>query len=257
MRLREELEDLVPQGLVNETALVMYSGGLDSFLTAIELIHSGYNVKLISFNNGSMIGIDRVFGQAKRLINVYGEARVEHVGVYPVTAYKSRLSEHIKYSSPVELINKYPNIPYYQLECLCCHTAMYISAIAYCKSHGITTLAEGARISQGFIVEVPEMLEVYTSICNKHGIKLELPVLNIPSDEERALELSHYNFIPKTFEPQCTLGLPLRSKLSQCEIDQLVTYFNEQLYEIVEEGITSLIPILRMTRPRLSMNGFI
>lgn len=233
----------------SKTALVMYSGGLDSFLTTIKLIYCGYDVRLISFDNGSTIGMERVFFEAQKLIDTYGEKRVKHVGVYSIWGWKHRLSEHFKYSNPSKLMSKYPNIPYYQLECLCCHTAMYVYAIAYCKSHNISVLAEGARVSQGFIVEVPKMLDVYKNICTKNNIELLLPVLDIPDDNERALELEGYGFVPKTYEPQCTLGLPLKHVLTDVELLDLVNYFNDNLLEIVYNGIERMEPILKIVSP--------
>ena len=235
--------------LVNKEALVLFSGGLDSFLTAIKLIHSGHHVKLISFNNGSILNIERVFGEATRLVSVYGKNQIEHIGIYSVSSWKARLLNEFKYSRPKDLIDKYANMPIYQLECLCCHTAMYIYAIAYCRSHNISILAEGARISQGFIVEIPEMVKMYKSICIEHGIELKLPVLNIPNDDERALELSEYNFVPKVFEPQCTLGIPLKRPMSQEEINDTIAYFNDNIKYLVNQGVDRMTPILEKIRP--------
>lgn len=241
--------------LMSKDALVLFSGGLDSFLTTIKLIHSGYKVKLISFNNGSILGIERVFREAARLIEIYSETCVQHVGAYSVWSWKHRLLERFNYSRPIDLVEKYPNLPTYQLECLACHTAMYISAIAYCKSHGISVLAEGARISQGFIVEMPDMVKIYTDICAKHGIELKLPVLNLESDEERALELAEYNFVPKVFEPQCTLGVPLKRPMTNEEIHNTIKYFNDNMRSLVDEGIAEMTPILRVCKPRYTING--
>lgn len=235
-------------------ALVLFSGGLDSFLTAIKLIQSGYYVSLISFNNGSIDGVERVFHGAKRLIDYYGENNIRHVGVYRVCAYKHRLLDGLKYSKPIDLISKYPSMPYYQIECLACHTAMYISAIAYCKSHNIKTLAEGARISQGFIVEIPEMVSIYKEICSEHGISLELPVLNIASDEDRALELVENNFVPRVFEPQCNLGIPLKKLMGKDEIADTIKYFNDAMRPVVSQGINRMEQVLTWVKPSIPYN---
>ena len=248
--------DLVQQELTNKNALVTFSGGLDSFLAAILMIYKDFNVKLISFDNGSIMGIERVFHGAQRLINMYGTDRMEHVGVYTVWGLKHKLSEHFKYSNPKELVEKYPNLPYHQLECLCCHTAMFAKAVAYCKARGISTLVEGSRISQGFIIEVPGMIEVYRSICDKYDVDLVLPVLNISDDIERALELSSYNFIPKAYEPQCTLGLPIKNSLTPEQISEFVRYFNDNILGIVHSNIASLERTLRFIKPKLRFEDY-
>lgn len=102
----------------SKEVLVLFSGGLDSILTSIKLIHSGHKVKLITFDNGSIVGIERVFNEAKRVMNIYTNW-VEHVGVYSIWGLKQRFLDNLQYSKPIELANKYLNIPLYQMQCMC------------------------------------------------------------------------------------------------------------------------------------------
>lgn len=106
----------------DKTTLMMFSGGLDSFLSTCRIIMDGYNVDMISYDNGAMYNIDNIENEANRIIK------------------------------------SYPNIYPYQLNCLCCHTAMHLYSLAYCIAFGIKHMADGARKSQGFIVEMPEMI---------------------------------------------------------------------------------------------------
>lgn len=49
----------------DKTTLMMFSGGLDSFLSTCRMIMDGYNVDMISYDNGAMYNLDQVVRHIK------------------------------------------------------------------------------------------------------------------------------------------------------------------------------------------------
>lgn len=209
--------------------LLMFSGGRDSFLSACYLIEHGHRVHMITFNNGCMSGENSVADVARRVIEKYGESRATFVGIHSVAANLYKLQKDYLYKQIKDTSDKYPALRPAQLPCLACHTAMYLESIAYCKTHKIRYLAEGARESQKFFVELPEMVERYRELTSKNGIDLLLPVYDLVSDWDRKLELADRGFIPKTLEPQCWIGCPLGEELSREEIDSLAAFYDASM----------------------------
>ena len=150
--------------------LVMLSGGRDSFLTTCKMIAKGYHVHLVTYDNGCITGTDNVEILYQRLVDRFGEKRVSVVGVCPIAQNIKNFLSKIIYEESIEICKKYPHLIINQAQCLVCHSVMYLHAIAYCKVHGITNIAEGAREQQMFFVELPEMKKRYMDLCKKYGI---------------------------------------------------------------------------------------
>lgn len=209
--------------------LLMLSGGRDSFLSACFLIEEGYQVYMVTYDNGCISDIGSTKTVAERIIGKYGSSRAVFVGVQSIAANLYRLQEAYLYQTVSENSGKYPNLRPAQMPCLACHTGMYLEAIAYCKAHGICYLAEGARRTQKFFVELPEMVRRYGELTEQNGIKLVLPVYDLINDWERKLKLADRGYIPKTLEPQCWIGCPLREELKPCEIESLAAYYDNEM----------------------------
>lgn len=212
-----------------KNVLVMLSGGRDSFLATCRLIEQGNHVYMVTYDNGCMSNTEAVTQVAKRIIKKYGSSRASFIGIYSMPTYLYRLQETYLYRTTSESSKQYPNLIPAQLRCLVCRTGMYIEAIAYCKTHNIQCMAEGARKIQKFIVELPEMIERYKMLTKNNEIDLILPVYELSDDWERKLELADRGYIPKTLEPQCWLGCPLRQELSPLEIMSLVDYYDNEI----------------------------
>lgn len=209
--------------------LLMLSGGRDSFLSACYLIEDGYQVYMVTYDNGCISDISGTKAAAERIIRKYGSSRAVFVGVQSIAANLYRLQEPYLYRSVSESGSKYPDLRPAQMPCLACHTGMYLEAIAYCRAHGISFLAEGARRTQKFFVELPEMVKRYEELAEQNGIKLVLPVYNLVSDWERKLKLADRGYIPKTREPQCWIGCPLQEELRPCEVESLAAYYDNEV----------------------------
>ena len=222
----EYLEEITQH---DDTVLLMLSGGRDSFLAACRLIEEGWHVHMITYDNGCISNIEQAKTVAERIISKYGEERARFVGIYGITSSLYRLQKSYLYPPIQDSSPRYPYLRPAQIPCLACHTGMYVLSIAYCKVHGISKLAEGARESQKFFVELPDMVQRYKNLTLQHGIDLLLPVYTLTDDWERKLELAEYGFIPKTTEPQCWLGYPLGNELGSNEIQSLSAYYDHEI----------------------------
>ncbi len=210
-------------------ALLMLSGGRDSFLSACRLIEDGYQVLLVTYDNGHMSKTDNVRLLSDRLGQIFGTERVKHVGIHFIAQNIRPLLNKALYQEPAELCKEYPHLLLSQVNCLACHTAMYFHSIAYCKAHGIKVLAEGAREKQKFFVELPEMKNRYEDLCQKYDILLQLPVYDLKSDIERKDELGEWGFLPKSFEPQCWLGCAMLQELTDDQRKSLTDYYDKEI----------------------------
>lgn len=225
----------------SKNVLVMLSGGRDSFLATCRLIEQGNHVYMVTYDNGCMSNTKAVTQVAKRIIKKYGPSRASFIGIYSMPTYLYRFQEAYLYRTTSESSKQYPNLIPAQLSCLACHTGMYIEAIAYCKTHNIQCMAEGARKIQKFIVELPEMIERYKMLTKNNEIDLILPVYELSDDWERKLELADRGYIPKTLEPQCWLGCPLKQELSPSEIVSLVGYYDNEIEPKLEKIINDKV----------------
>lgn len=214
---------------MNEKVLVMFSGGLDSLLTTCKIIENGYKAVLVHYDNGCSVGSKNACTTVSRLIERYGEGKVEFWGIGVTSGYFYSLKNIylINYS---KLINSY-QLTLQQVYCLSCRTAMYIFSILLCKQLKINKIAEGTRKSQLFVIEQEPMLEEYKKLLGKYGIELLLPVLDLESDQEREESLLIRQITPKVMESKCLLGTPMLNPLTPEEIDEYVRYFQNELFE--------------------------
>ena len=227
----------------NWRVLHMLSGGRDSLLAAALLIEQGYNLELITFDNGHIDGIERVSTVVACLKSRYQNGTVTHLKPNRIGMTFHRYMMQDWYRKSREREWMFPELQTYQAHCLSCKTAMYVHAIAYCVAHNIKFLSEGAREKQGFFIELPEMKERYEQLCEKYGIQLLWPVYKLDSDMERKRLLDERELQTKTWEPQCYLGCPLRSPLTIGERRDLSRYYDMELLPLITKDIDSLVPV--------------
>ena len=104
---------------------------------------------------------------------------------------------------------RYGELTVSQFNCLTCRSSMYVWSIIKAKQMGIKYIADGAREDQGFVIELPGMIEKFKNFLAEYSIELLLPVWNLNSDWERKNLLLMRGFVPKTLEPQCLVGVSL------------------------------------------------
>lgn len=237
----EELTEITSR----KTVLLMLSGGRDSFFSACKLVAEGYFVYMVTYDNGHMSCMEAAAEVGKRIESRFGNCNVRYLGVYPMASRINPLLEKMYNRTFVQLCSDYPNVSISQLNCLACHTVMYWNSIALCKVMDIKALAEGARKSQGFFIEQPEMKERYEALCQEYGIYLKLPAFDLESDLERKRVLADWGFLPKTCEMQCWLGCPMNDALSRDSIHDLARYYDNEILPKAKEVIDLLIPVKR------------
>lgn len=216
---------------MKKEVILMYSGGLDSLLSCIRLIYNGYKVYLIHFDNGSSIGTENIQKGAQILIEKYKD-KVEFLGIASTAArfVYYREMTGIENLNAEELNNKYGKISMSQYRCLLCRMAMYTYTVALARKMNIKYIAEGARKTQLFAIEQEELLNEFKNFCNKYGIELLTPVLEVEDDYEKENEILLYGLYPIAYEDKCLLGYPISRKLNEEEIKDIKNLYKSIMY---------------------------
>lgn len=227
---------------MKKEVILMYSGGLDSFLSCVRLVNQGYKVYLLHFDNGSTIGTENIQIGAERLQKMYKD-KVEFLGIASTAARFIYYREHanIENLNALELYKKYGKISISQYRCLLCRMAMYTYAISLAKKMDIKYIAEGARESQLFAIEQQELINEFKNLCNKYEIELLTPVIDLNDDYQKENELLDNRFLPIANEGKCLLGYQMDRELTKEEIEDIKKFYTSIRYlqerDIEEEKV--------------------
>lgn len=234
-----------------EKVLLMFSGGLDSMLSAIRLIKAGYKVLLINFNNGCSLITGMVYDRALELELVFGKNRIEYIGNMHNAASFRENEYEVANMSFRYILDNYGDCTISQIRCLNCRSAMYYEAIRYCLENDIKFIAEGARKSQLFSIEQPEMIEAYRALLEEFGIELILPVYDVENEWDKENEIWRYGIVPTPGEDKCLFGMPLNEKVP---LEQTMTVKNIFDNHIKPRYVRKLtkgdLPPIRISRER-------
>ena len=227
---------------MKKEVILMYSGGLDSFLSCIRLVNQGYKVYLLHFDNGSSIGTENIQIGAERLQKMYKD-NVEFLGIASTAAkfiYYRELA-NIENLNALELYEKHGKISISKYRCLLCRMAMYTYAISLAKKMNIKYIAEGARKSQLFAIEQQELISEFKNLCNKYEIELLTPVIDLDDDYQKENELLDNGFLPIANEGKCLLGYQMDRELTKEEIEDIKKFYTSIRYlqerDIEEEKV--------------------
>ena len=212
-----------------EKIIMLFSGGKDSFLATCLLIEAGFNVHMVCFETFAGLAGDNARYGAMRIISRYGEDCANFLGVYPNVGFWREFILPFLNMKPSEILEQYGELTVSQFNCLTCRSAMYVWTIIKAKEMSIQKVADGARKSQGFVIELPCMLEQFQNFFKGFGLELLFPVSNLDNDWHLKNLLLTKGFVPKVIEPQCLIGAPLPSGGELEEVIQraVVTYFND------------------------------
>lgn len=229
-------------GLLNEVrkdndVLLLYSGGKDSTLAAIRLKNAGYNVHFIHFNNGHMMDADKPYltfqktfaNQEGYTFNFQNKA-VDISDLFKIN-FRKWQEEHGDNLDGGNLDS--------EIRCLSCRMAMYTKAIIYAKNNGFKYIAEGARISQKFMLEQIPIIERLKELAKKYGIELLFPVLELVDDEEEKQELIANGFSSKGWESKCLLGRPAMDKTLEDE-EIILKYYENTEISILKKHLNNI-----------------
>ena len=112
-----------------------------------------------------------------------------------------------------------------EIRCLSCRMAMYTKAIEIAKEQGFKYIAEGARISQKFMLEQLPITNRLKELAESQGIKLLLPVLYVNDDQQEIEELLDNGYSSKTWESKCIIGKPAKDKTDEDKI-AIIDYYD-------------------------------
>lgn len=193
----------------DKDAILLFSGGRDSFLSACYLIEDGFRVSMVTFENGIGLQTYNAKHGADRIIARYSSDKAIFLGVQNIAGIWRQFFLPYFNMKPSEVLKEYGELTVSQFNCLTCRSAMYIWTIIKARQLKIDVIAEGARKDQGFAIELPGIIERFKKLVGEYSIKLLLPVYELNNNWERKNRLLLRGFVPKTLEPQCLIGVPL------------------------------------------------
>jgi len=228
-----------------EKTIVLFSGGKDSFLATCKLIEEGNFVAMVCFETFAGIGCQNATHGAKRIIQKYGIDKAEFLGNFTNVGIWRQLAFPFLNMKPSEVIDQFGEITVSQFNCLTCRSAMYVWVIIKAMELGIKKAADGARKSQGFVIELPCMTDRFTKFFSEFGIELVFPVLDLKDDWLLKSLLLQRGFVPKVIEPQCLIGAPLSGGKEPEECVQLAVtkYFEKIIVPTARKMIAEGFPI--------------
>lgn len=220
--------------------LVLFSGGKDSFLSSLLYLEKGYTVYLVTYENGCGLNSKSAILMAKRLIKKYGDDRVKILGVKNISPIMREFLNMYYNLLPSDIIKNYGEVPISQFNCLSCRLSMYIMSIIICKQLNINTVTDGARISQLFAIEQDIFLDKFQELFKYYNIDILFPVKDIEDDFELKNQILIRGFVPKTYEPQCLLGMPIKDKcLDEKIISSVINVYDkllkEKTYQLIDK----------------------
>ncbi|MBU3934359.1 hypothetical protein KKC00_00065 [Patescibacteria group bacterium] len=226
-------------------AIVLFSGGKDSFLTTCLIIESGFKVSMVCFETFAGIASENAKHGVDRIIVRYGIDKAEFLGVYSNVGIWREFVFPFLNMTPSQILAEFGEITTSQFNCLTCRSAMYTWVIIKAKQMGINVVADGARKSQGFVIELPCMMRQFSAFFAKYGITLMFPIADLKSDWRLKNLLLARGFVPKVVEPQCLIGasLPGGQKPSKETQDAVVQYFDKVVGPKMNELISVDFPI--------------
>ena len=214
--------------------LMLYSGGKDSMLSAAMLASQGYEVNLVHYNNGCSIGCENVKYGYEQLVQKFDS--IKYLGVRRTDfLFRSIIKDFLNF--PIdEIMKDYGHLTFSQFNCTSCRVAMYVASILLCKRYGFTFVADGARVSQKFALEQPCMLDLFDKLFKNHGIIFLTPVKELNDDYLEKNLLLSYGLVPKGFESQCLLGVPIpNGELSEETIQACVKLYNKYILPYINK----------------------
>lgn len=201
--------------------LLLYSGGKDSTLAAIRLHNAGYNVHFLHFDNGRMKDTDKPYLTYRKIFT-------PEDGYYFSYLHQNEDISYLFNSYFSSYNDKGSDTITSEIRCLSCRMAMYTRALEIATLNNFSYIAEGARISQKFMLEQKPIINRLESLAAKYGIKLLFPVLELTSDEEEIQELLRNGYSSKTWESKCLIGRPTRDKTKE-EEQSIISYYDTNL----------------------------
>lgn len=231
-----------------EECLVFFSGGKDSFITACMCIEQGYDVKLISFNNGSLAKEENILTSVERLQKRYG-SKVQYVGCRLTAGWFGSFIHDFNVTEIRTICKDYPYLIPAQAYCLCCQCSMWIVGIAFASSRGIKNIAAGYRCTDEFCTGCTWWIDEMKQASRVFDVKVILPAFDRKDWAEingfyRDNEMLRRGFSSAVLEPKCMLGCN-PGVMNSDENDSLRKFYKDCISNRMSELVVDAIPIMK------------
>lgn len=198
-------------GLIHDEIGLMFSGGLDSTLTAVVLSERFQRIHLVTYRMGKGLRfVNNSKFHVRELKLIIGEEHFTH-NIIDNKAIFRQLRKGFARDYVVYCNNKAPFI-----YCLNCKLAMHARSIIYCIENGLRYWADGAVEAQNdrpeMMLQVLKMLE---DLYAQYGIEFSSPIYYYGSRDDERRELLKQGFtlglrtgdLHKTVQPLCLPGI--------------------------------------------------
>ena len=223
---------------MEDNVILMLSGGRDSFLAACRLLEdpANYHIQMVTYDNGCSYGSTNAETVANRIIARYGADRAMFLGVYKIGGLIRRFFSPYFNMKPEEQVQRYQGMTPSQFHCLICRTSMYIFSIWLAHKYNAQYIAEGGRMDQEFVIELPGMAqERYSALVSEGGMKLLLPVYDLNDNWERDNELLLRGYLCKSLEPKCIIGVPVCGSVDETVIEGVHSYYDREMLPLIRK----------------------
>ncbi len=165
---------------------LLFSGGLDSTLEAVERLAVLPEVHLLTFNNGCCVNMDGARRRAEELRSRYGAERI-HFSEVDTGPLRRKLlygsqGRLLKYRSPLVFD-------------LACKMSAVIELIHHARVHGLSRIADGSAIEQTQVfIQHPEMSAHIRPLFDRYRVEMVPPVLFDLTRDEKIERLKGLGF---------------------------------------------------------------
>jgi hypothetical protein len=170
---------------VKRRCVLMFSGGRDSTLAALQLHASGFELDLATITSGHLIGIDRVRRRLREL--------------------RGHLSQSTRWLSVAQPMNPVEMpMGFSERTCLPCQQAYVLAGFKLLKDEGLKDLALGyAEYQSSWPEQAPEATRRLASLLKAREVDLHLPVYGIRTKELALRKLADANLSTEALEQKC------------------------------------------------------
>ena len=183
---------------LKKDVVLLFSGGRDSSLATIRLIEMGYNIHLLTFDNGATEDIAR----SNLRLSEFNYKIKENIITRKIINSKELFKK-------IALINLEKDIASYKTNLICmgCKMAMHTISLNYCLKNKINVIADGYTYYQkDWPEQMPGAIEEIKNFHKKYGVNYINPVYDIKSKEIAKEKLAYYKLSVDSLEGKCIFG---------------------------------------------------
>jgi len=240
-----------------DAALIMYSGGLDSTVSAIQMAERFRRVILMTVDYAYTIGLKRSMRNVGKLQAAFPQVRIEHriVAGDPIRKriWAGFCDDYFTYCKGRGL----------GISCLGCKIAMMTEGIKLCLAEGVGHMSNGMTRTQ---VEhphcMPRLVNRFGDLMAEYNITYINDVYDMPTRADEEAVLDRYGLdqglrigaSSVTHQPRCFIGPPTKLWLMTGPAieDDMVAYFDRKV-SVVREILAPLAARREALRGRPEM----